>query len=245
LSKTVKCPCGAAAPLPDPETGGVVICPRCRQEVRVDSASSPAERDPAATTASELFVAGPAQTRLSCPICLSSFHASELVHRCTGCDQIHHEECWTEIGGCGTFGCQRAPAAVVANDSPRAPLTAWGDTKDCPICGETIKSIALKCRYCGAMFETVDPQTAADLRRMAASSSELQSVKQSVTALFIVSLLGCAAPLVALIAAVYLIPRRKALEKCGPLYKIMGWTALALSAFFSALMLLLILVQTE
>lgn len=44
------------------------------------------------------------------------------------------------------------------------PPVAWGDTKKCPICAETIKSIAVRCRYCGTDFDTVDPLSAAEVK---------------------------------------------------------------------------------
>ena len=59
---------------------------------------------------------------------------------CPQCEQVHHLECWAEIGGCGTYGCKQAPALEKA-PATSPPLSAWGDTKKCPVCGETIKSI--------------------------------------------------------------------------------------------------------
>ncbi|WP_152099958.1 hypothetical protein [Lacipirellula parvula] len=171
---------------------------------------------------------------------MTKIGVGESVRRCATCDQLYHDECWSEVGGCGTFGCKEAPASDKSEQSPQAPLTAWGDHKNCPICGETIKSIALKCRYCGVTFETADPQSVGDLRRSASQKAELASVRQSVIALFVAALLGLCAPLIAIVSLFYLIPRRAQLAKCGPLYMIMGWTALGLSCCYCILFFLLV-----
>ena len=224
-------------------------CPKCKGEVAAGGSTGRTADVGAGGTLSQPTVAGDGAEALaaddsiaglSCPICLSAIQLGEQVHRCSECDLVHHEECWAEIGGCGTFGCKQAPPIDKSETSPQAPLTAWGDTKDCPVCGERIKSIALKCRYCGATFDTVDPLTVADLRTKAAERQKLSSVKQSVIALFAISLLGCAAPIVAIIAAIYVPTKRRELAKCGPLYTIMGWTSLVLSCFYSFLMLVFI-----
>lgn len=155
--------------------------------------------------------------------------------QCPECRQTHHAECWNEVGGCGTFGCSQAPALDKSEQAASAPLAAWGDTKKCPACGETIKAIALKCRYCETRFDTVDPLTAADLRKKSRAAGDIDAFRRKVVALFVLALIGPLAPVAALITAIYLIPRREQLNKAGPLYKIMGWTALGLSCLFTLL----------
>ena len=243
----VTCACGAKVRVPEGAAASF-RCPRCKSAIALPGLE-PARREPALTTtktAMPVAAAAPpsvfsAPLRVDretiCPICQTGILLGEAVQTCIGCDQIHHSECWQEIGGCGTFGCSQAPAADKDEQDLQAPLTAWGDTKKCPACGETIKSIAVRCRYCGTSFDSVDPMSAADLRRQAITSDELDSFKKAVVALFCLSIIGCLAPLVVIVAAAYLLPRRDKLAKCGPLFTIMGWTTFALSCVYSVLIL--------
>jgi len=173
----------------------------------------------------------------SCPICQTSIAAAEAVLKCPECAQVHHRECWVEVGGCGTYGCKHAPASSKEEQPAAAPHTAWGDTKQCPACKETIKSIALRCRYCGTDFATVNPVSVADLREQAESVAAQRGARITVIVLFTLSALGFLAPLMLIVSLAWVLPKRRLLAKAGPFYSVLGYSSIVVSVVYSLLML--------
>jgi Prokaryotic RING finger family 1 len=189
-------------------------------------------------------LADPRAAGAVCPICQTTIGAQETSIACPACDQVHHRECWNDVGGCATYGCENAPKTEKTAVAPE-PLAAWGDTKRCPACGETIKAIALRCRYCGTDFDTVDPLTLKDLRTQVVKDERLRVTKGIVITLFVSSILvACLAPLIAIAASAYVLLQHKNIAKAGPAYRVMAYSAMAVSILYSILMVLFLLAQS-
>ena len=94
------------------------------------------------TASLEAFAAGSRETGKLCAICQTAIDRGAEIGKCPACESPFHTECWSENGGCATYGCEHMPETVKAID-PLAQATHWGqEEKDCPKCGKKIKSAA-------------------------------------------------------------------------------------------------------
>src|SRR4051812_32699086 len=119
MPETVTCQCGARVRLPEGGGGRSFRCPRCKTELV-------ARPVPSIITGATAAI--PTEGA-SCPICQTVVDETEDVLTCSECHQIHHRECWQEVGGCGTYGCSHAPALNKEAQAESEARSAWGDNK--------------------------------------------------------------------------------------------------------------------
>ena len=111
MSEIITCPCGAKIRLPEQTANRAFRCPQCKNGIALTLDAQVLASMPLK----------PGDSGSSCPICQSPIAAEEPVVTCPACDQIHHRECWAEIGGCGTYGCKQAPALEKGSGHVAAP----------------------------------------------------------------------------------------------------------------------------
>lgn len=76
---------------------------------------------------SRVLAAG-ADAGRSCPYCRFPIKEGAPAERCDACGSLHHEDCWSDGGGCAVLGCTNAGTIVNAEanppgQSPQLPLS--------------------------------------------------------------------------------------------------------------------------
>lgn len=156
----------------------------------------------------KIFAAGTSTAGKTCSICQSAIITGEHVVYCPDCALPFHHECWQENGGCSAYGCKSAPRTVKAEPAAQTISTIWGGEKPCPACGRSIRAQALKCRFCGATFETRDLVTADEYTRREYDGQEYEAARNKVIVMFLASVSGCLTPIALIVLSVLLVTKR-------------------------------------
>jgi hypothetical protein len=171
-----------------------------------------------------------------CSICYTVLSPQEPATTCPECQQDYHSSCWTEIGGCGSYGCKQAAVA----QKPPVPVLVgqgWGDTKSCPKCGLEIGASLLVCG-CGARFPWADPMTRDEYSAWIDKQAGIARSRLVLIVLFICSLIGFLAPVTGPIAGIYAWLRRRRLAETGGTYLAMGYGSAVIGSVYIALIVL-------
>jgi hypothetical protein len=174
-----------------------------------------------------------------CSICYTVMNQGEAVTACPECQTDYHKSCWDEIGGCGSYGCKQAAVA----QKPPVPVlvgSGWGDAKECPACGRGIVSSLLVCG-CGARFPYADPMTRIEYQAELTKEQEIKSARTALIWMFIFSLIGITAPVIGPIAGFYAFRKRERLAGTGGTYLAMGYGSAAMGAFYTLLIVIIVL----
>jgi hypothetical protein len=79
------------------------------------------------------------------------------------------------------------------------PVSYWGrENKPCPACGREILAAAMRCRHCGATFDSARPQEAAEFQERTHRGQRLPATRKTAICLFVCCVIPCLAPLGAL-----------------------------------------------
>lgn len=143
----------------------------------------------------KVYTAGTDTAGKLCTICQTGIVAGEQIVHCPSCALPFHRECWAENRGCSAYGCESAPQTVKQTVTAEPTSNAWSGEKPCPACYRVIKAQALKCRFCGATFDTRDVVAQEEYSRREYEGAQYAAARNKVLAMFLGAALGCTAPI--------------------------------------------------
>lgn len=171
----------------------------------------------------------------SCSLCLSPIGEQETVFTCSTCMAVSHRDCREENGGCGTYGCAEAPPPEKQAVGPAA-APVWGqETKSCPKCEKTLKAAALRCRWCGAEFGSVEPIGRQEFAREAEKRKQASQLKREASAIFVLGAIPLTAPLIVIVGGLYLLGKRAELAAIPPLQRLLVCLGLGVGVVWTLL----------
>lgn len=196
------------------------------------NAESPESKESA--KASPAFRADGSTAGKVCSICQTAIIAGEDILTCGHCALPFHVDCWKENQGCSAYGCESAPKTIKPSAPAAAVSDAWGSEKPCPSCGKSIKAEALKCRFCGASFQTRNVISRGDYARREYEGKEYANVRNKAIVLFLLSVAGCLAPLGVLMCAILIYNKTLMgidYNRLPPTLKAVVWSGICVGGF--------------
>lgn len=181
-----------------------------------------------------------------CPICQAPIEPDEPKVTCVGCSTAYHEACWEYNRGCAQYGCDRCPPTEKLTDL-EVPVSYWGrEEKACPKCGKVIQAAAVRCRHCGAVFDSARPVEAGEYDEAKRMESRLPALRKQAVVLLIFSVFTCTAPICAVIGLIWYARNRRAIARLPAMHATVCRIAVGLAClqtvvlvFFAALHYLL------
>jgi predicted RNA-binding Zn-ribbon protein involved in translation (DUF1610 family) len=221
------CPhCSQPLEAAEESAGSKFACPKCGQDAEVPA--------PAVATAPASGASDPV-----CSICLSPIAESDSKNACPSCNAAYHSECWTENAGCAVYGCSQAPV-VESRRAIEIPVSYWGqENKNCPKCGRQILAAAVRCRHCGATFESARPQESDEFQRRTALSQRLPGAKRMIVWIFVFSLLPCFAPIGAIWGFIWSSTHRDEIQALPTIYNALSKIGLVVATGVTVIIVLM------
>lgn len=248
--KTLKCkgcekvfrlaaPASAAPAAPSPAQ----VAPRAAAPVApapAPVAAAPAPAAPASAApvpAPAAAGAGQNDPSGNCAICQCEIAAGEPSTSCPACAGSFHTDCWEYNKGCGFYGCSEAPPTEGLN-SIEIPASHWGKSKkQCPKCTKEILAAAVRCKHCGATFETANPQQRDAYHEHEANRAKLPIIKAAVIGLLIFSLIPCTAPIAAVGGTIWYVTNRKTIAMLPRFHSALCKIAVGVSIVITVLLI--------
>ncbi len=179
-----------------------------------------------------------------CPICQAPILPGEPTVDCTDCHSVYHTECWEYNGGCAQYGCSQCPPTEKFTDV-EIPASYWGcEEKPCPSCNKTIQAAAIRCRFCGTIFDSAKPQDVNTFQSDTQLKKRIPQVRLQGIWLFVFSIISCTAPLAAIVGLFWYRSNRQVIAKLPAMYSAICKIALGIAWFQSLIMLLVVLLHS-
>jgi hypothetical protein len=178
-----------------------------------------------------------------CAICQSDLGPRDKAVHCPACNAVYHADCWTDNGGCAVYGCSAVPPTEKLQDV-EVPVSYWGkEDKTCPACGQSIMAVAIRCRYCGAQFETARPQDRGEFVAVAIRKQRTPTLGKQAIWVLITGLIPFTAPFALVIGGLWYQRNRKDLAAMPTAYHAMALIGLGIAAVQIVLIAFILLLQ--